>query len=254
LSSTDTMRARIASELNRALADTFGNSGETFATVVNRAINSAIRHYESQPFRWNQVRRNEWVTTANGVANVSLPANLLSLRKLEIIYSSAYYELPLLPIERVDNINRFPSMTAYSVPIPTGYGLESNVVVLAPPVNATRTLAATYIQRFLPTSCTGSYTAVIPVSGSYTLSVTTTASHNNRINGWYSDGAELIRARARADILINYIKKQEAIAEMQGIASRREPYLCVQEAIAYESLRDKTDDLLATGRVRPYCI
>jgi len=67
---TNYLRARIASELNRSLADAFGNSGETFATAVNRAINQAIAHYESQPFRWNKIRRSEWATSVAYTPNV----------------------------------------------------------------------------------------------------------------------------------------------------------------------------------------
>ena len=43
-------------------------------------------------------------------------------------------------------------------------------------------------------------TAVVPMAGSYSFTVTTSASHNNRLNGWTQDGAEVFVERAMAAI------------------------------------------------------
>lgn len=251
MSSTNDMRVRIASELNRALSDGFGNSGETVATAINRCINAAIQHYESTRFRWNEVRESEFATTVAGTRNVSLPANFISMDTLKLVYSGGYQKVTKRSWEEIDTKD---TRVSGSSGIPSEYTIYGNVLRLNPTPNAALTLVASFIKRELPTSCTGSYTAVIPIGSSYSLTVTSTASHNNRINGWFTDGEALIRARAKADMLINYIKKPEAIAEMQGVVSRREPYLSVQEGLAYERLADETSDALATGSVRPYCI
>lgn len=251
MSTTDVLRARIASELNRPLTGSFGNSGETFAIVVNREINAAIRHYQSQPFRWNQVMNSETNTTVSGTRSYSLPADFLSMTTLKLIYNGNYIPVKRASFEWIDA--RDTKVTAFTG-IPTRYAIYSNILRLFPAPNGAYTLVASYTKRFLPTSVTGSYTAVIPVAGSYTMTVTTTASHNNRLNGWTTDGSALIRARATAAIKINYLKNTQAIAEFEGILSRREPYLCAAEAVAYQQLVDETFDIVATGLIKAYPI
>lgn len=252
LSDTNALRDRIASELNRALSDPFGNAGELFAHAVNREINAAIFHYESQPFRWNQVRRSEWATTTAYSPNVTLPNDFIFMRKVEIIYNGRYYNIPKCGIDEIDCINHSPSLTAYSTSIPAKHAIEGDVLILAPPANAARTLAGTYIKRFLPTSVTDSTTTKIVFAGSHTITVTTTTSHKNRLNGWTTDGEELIRARAKAALRINYLSDADAIQEMAVIASRGEPFLSALEMFAYKSLADETFDALATGKIKGY--
>ena len=248
---------RIASELNRALSDSYGNSGETIGLIINRSINAAIRHYESYRFRWNEVRRREFGTTTAYDPNVSLPADFIMMTMLEVIYSNRYEPsggIERTTVEEVNELNYSPSLTAASVAIPAKYTIEGNLLVLAPPTNAARTLAGSFIRRFPPTSLTGSYTAQIPVAGSYSLTVTTTASHNSRINGWTTDGEELIRARAKADVLLNYLKHPEAMQEAAGLAFKGENFLSVHEMVAFKAIQDETFDAVATGRVKAYRI
>lgn len=249
---TNYLRTRIASELNRALGDAFGNSNETFAQCVNRAINSAISHYESQPFRWNMVRRSEFASTTAYTANVSLPADFVAMRSLEVIYSGRYYPIPKITPDEADRINFQPSLTSISTTIPVGYAVDNNVLVLAPPTAAVRTLAASYTKRFLPTSCTDSTTTIVVMGGNYSITVTTSTSHKNRLNGWTTTGDDLVIARAKADIKINYLFDPEAIQEMAVIASKGEDFLSVAEKQAYTALSDETNDALSTGRVRKY--
>lgn len=250
MGSTNDLRVRIGSELNRALSDSYGNAGESIATIINREINAAIAHYESNTFRWNHVRRSEFATATAGAQSVSLPADFIAMTRLEIIYSNQFFDIPKASVDEANTLNYRPSMTANSVPIPVRHAIDGNLLILAPPTNATRTLAASYIKRFLPTSLTGSYTTEIAVAGSYSITVTTTASHNSRMNGWTTDGEQLIRARAKAAVLINYLKKPEAIQEAAGIALRGESFLSVQEMNAYKGLADETFDALATGKIK----
>lgn len=253
MSSTNALRSRIASELNRALTDAFGNSGETFATVVNREINAAIQHYESTRFRWNEVRRFDFATTAAGVRSVSLPANFVMIDTLKIKYGGNLLDIRKISIEELDDKDTLISATSASG-IPSDYAVYGNVLQLYPAPGAAYTLVASYIRRFLPTSVTGSYTAVIPLSGSYSLTVTSSTSHVNRINGWTTDGEPLIRARARAAILINYLKKPDAIQEAALLASSRQSFLSVMEMQAFQALNDQTFDAVSMGRVRAYKI
>lgn len=254
LKDTNYLRARIASELNRELSNPFGNAGETFATVVNRAINQAIDHYASQPFRWNQVRRSQWVVTTAYVAEVSLPADFLSMNRLEITYGGRYVEIERTTLDQVEVINDRPSasLTGVASTLPSFYALDGNIAILAPPPNAAKTLAASYIKRYLPTSITDSTTTKLVFAGSLTITPTTTTSHKNRINGWTTDGDDLIVARAKAYIRINYLNDQDAIQEMAVIAGSGKEFLCAAEMQAYSALADEAFDMQSTGKVRKY--
>jgi hypothetical protein len=256
VSSKDTnyLRTRIASELNRELSNAFGNSGETFATVVNRAINTAIEFYASQPFRWNQVRRSQWAVTTAYTGDYTVPPDFLMMTRLEIMHSGRYIPIERTTLDEVNEINDMPSasLTGVASTLPNYYALDGNVVILSPPPNAAKTLAASYIRRYLPTSITDSTTTKYVFAGSLTMTVTATGSHKNRLNGWTTDGDALIVARAKADIRINYLNDQNAIQEMAVIASKGEDFLSVAEKQAYSSLADEAFDMQTTGKVRKY--
>ena len=117
------------------------------------------------------------------------------MNSLEVIYSGQYNEIPRGTVEEVNELNYKPSLTSVSISIPIRYTIDQNVLVLGPPTNAARTLVASYVKRFLPTSVTDSTTTVVVVGGNYSLTVTTTTSHKNRLNGWTTDGADLIALR-----------------------------------------------------------
>lgn len=249
---TNALRAQIASELNRSLADLFGNSGETFAMAVNREINNAIAHYESQPFRWNAVYRSQWATSTAYTPAVTIPPDFIEMRRLEIIYNGRFYPLEKVTLDEVSRTNFAPSLTAYSTALPGRYAIYGNSILLAPPTNAARTLAATYTKRYLPTSCTGSETTMHVFAGSLTVCVTSSGSHKNRTNGWTTDGAPLIRARAKASLRINYLSDGDAVQELSVIAARGEAFLSAMEAFAYKALADKTFDAYAIGKIKGY--
>lgn len=251
MSDTNTMRRRIASELNRSLDDAFGNTGETFATAVNRSINAAIQHYESTRFRWNEMRESEYKSTVSGTRQYALPGNMIRMDTLKLLYNGSYIDLQKRTWEEID---RKDTQQSGTTGIPTLYCIYGNMLRLFPTPNGAYWLSASYLKRDLPTSVTGSFTNYIPVSGAYSMTVTATASHLNRLNGWYQDGEELIRSRAIGELEIYYLKKPSAIAEMQGIMARREAFLNAREAMAYERLADETNDLVTTGFAVPYCV
>lgn len=235
------------------LTNAFGSQGETFATTVNCAINSAISHYESTRFRFNEKKNFDFAVSVAGTRTYSLPADFISMDSLKVKYSDSQLQLDKCSWEEIDA--KDTQISGNSRGIPCEYAIGGNVVRLWPiPNSITMTFQASYIRRFLPTSVTGSYTSVVPMAGSYSLTVTTTASHNNRCNGWTTDGEELIRARAVADIKINYRKNPTAIMEMQRLFAARETFLSIHERQAYERLSDETFDAVATGRIKGYAL
>lgn len=249
MSDTSALKARIASELGRALTLAYGNSGETFETAINREINAAIRHYESGRFRWNERNNVEWTTTVAGTRTYSLPADFLRMDTLKLVRNNQYQKIKRASWEAIDDKDLFVSGSSRG--IPCEFAIHGNQLRLYPVPQDAYTLVGSYIARTLPTSLSGSYTAQIPF-GSYSLTVTSTASHNNRVNGWTTDGADLIKARAKAAVQINYMKVPAAMSEAQLLAAGREDFLSIQEKNAYNALADKTFDALATGRIEGY--
>ena len=253
MSDTNTMRSRIASESQFPLGNSFGLTGETFATIVNRCINSAIKHYESMQTRFNERIGDQFSATTAGTRTYSLPPDFIRMTTLKLTYNGNFLDLKLKQWEelgfkdiRVDGTSRG---------VPNEYAIGGNLLRVFPvPNSATMTFYASYIHRFPGTSVTGSYTSVLPMAGSYSLTVTATASHNNRLNGWFNDGEELIRSRALADIKINYRRVPSAITEAQRLFSARESFLSIHERQAFERLSDETFDSLSTGRIEPYLL
>ena len=250
MSDTNALRQRIAEELGLRPANLLDWQGSniTVAYAVNREINSAIKHYESTRFRWNEVREATLATTVSGTRIYSLPAALVRLDTLKIIHSGAYIFMRPKTWEEIEE--RDTQVTG-SQGTPYEYAIYGNVLRLYPVPNAARTLIASYIRRYGPTSLTLSFCSVTTMGGG-SLTATLTGSHNNRMDGWTTDGEELIRARACAAIRINYLKDAAAVAEMSRLT--RDSFMSFREKIAFERLADEANDLQSSGFVKPYCI
>lgn len=253
MSDTNALRQRIAGELllrPENLVAFKGLPTLTFARAINHEINSAIRHYESTRFRWNETRESEFATTVSGTRVYSLPASLVRLDTLKVIYSTSYIPIHLRTWEEIEERDR--RVTAADG-VPTTAALYGNILRLYPVPNGAYTLVGSYIFRVRPTSLTASYCAIIAMGGG-SLTATSTASHNNRLDGWTTDGEELVRARALAGVEINYLKNERALVEMGMLAQAREPYLSVREQQAFTRLADEAQDFGAPGLIRPYNI
>lgn len=244
MSDYNELRARIADEINRRPSDLIGSPSLSVGYVINREINSAIRHYESTRFRWNEVRESEFATATSGTRNYSLPADFVQMDSLKLVYSGSYIILHKRTWHYLENQDRNVSQAEG---LPTEYATYGNVLRVYPTPNQTVTLVASYIKRFRPSSLTGSYCEVVTMGGG-SLTATSTESHNNPMNGWTTDGEELIRERAKAGVKINYLHDDQARLERVG------PFLSVGERVAFDRLADETSDALSTGKIEPYCV
>jgi len=248
---TNALRLRIADELDRQASDIIGSPSLSVGYAINREINSAIQHYESARFRWNQVRQTALFTTVNGTAIYSLPADFVRMDSLKISYAGAFVFQRKRAWEAVEERDL---QVSGSPGVPSEYVIYGNVIRFGPITpNGAYTAFGSYIRRFRPTSLTGSYCAIITMGGG-SLTATSSGSHVNHLDGWTTDGEELIRARAKAGFQINYARDQAAMLDMKMLEARGEPYLSIAEKIAYGKLSDETADAVATGRIRPYFI
>lgn len=248
MSDTNNLRARIAEELDRQPSDIIGSPSLSVGLVINREINNAIRHYESSRFRWNETRESEFATTVNGTRTYALPADFVRMDTLKLKYNNAFITVHA----RVwDDIEERDRQITGSLGIPHDFTIYGNILRLYPVPNQSLTLVGSYLHRIRPTSLTGSYCAVVTMGGG-SLTATSTASHNNRLDGWTTDGESLIRSRAVAAFEINYAKNEAAKLEMGALMQNREAYLSIRERQAYERLSDEAQDAQAAGIVRPY--
>ena len=237
MSDTNAMRARIQAELH---------DRTDLSQAINRSINDAIKHYESTRFRWNEFTETTIASTASGTQDYSLPGGFVSFDFLKVDYNGSWVPIRPWTWEEMSEADRDSDDSITG--LPTRYAVRGNIVRLFPIPNGAYSLVGSGIQRLGLTSLTGSY------CGSMTLTPTSTASHNNRLNGWFTDGEELIRARAKALVKINYLEDERALLEAGAITSRGRHFLSMMEMQAYERLADETSDALSSGRIKPYFI
>jgi len=105
------------------------------------------------------------------------------------------------------------------------------------------------------TGYTAQITAISNVGAAYTVTLSyvdrlTTLSGSSDANGWTNYAEELIRQRAKADILINQLRYPPAIQEAAAFGARGDQFLSGIEKGAYQNLRMESDDRVGTGRVR----
>lgn len=238
MSDTNSLRQVIADQLERQPSDFIGSPSLSVGYVINREINHAIQHYESTRFRWNEVREAAIATTVSGTEAYSLPADLVRLDTLKVILSATRFRLNPVPWEDIEDRARESGAQG----LPQDYVIYGNMVRVWPVPNASLSMVGSYIRRFRPTSLTGSYCLLI-VMGGASLSATTTASHNNRLNGWTTDGAELIRERAAAAVEIKYFHNQESRIEAGALAQAGLPFLSVLERHAFDRVALEREDI-----------
>lgn len=222
------MRTRIADEL---FATSFADSG--FTAAINREINSAIAHYETTRTRFNEVR--DWTvdTTVAGTRTYSLTSNFLHFDTLKLKYNDSFIVLNPITWDQMEEEDRQITATQG---VPEYFTVYAETLRLFPVPNGAYTLIGSYIRSYTPVSLTGS--------------ATSTASAN-AAHGWLNQGEEVIRNRARAAVEILYLKKPEAIVEMQHLLARDKPFLSRPEEVAFKALMDETIKALSTGLLRP---
>lgn len=251
MSTTVALRARIAEEIGRAETELIGSPSLSVGYVINRLINQSIDHYESARFRWNEVREDALATTVSGTRNYTLPPSFVRMDTLKLVYSGSFVPLRPWTWNQIEEEDR----TVSTAPgLPARFSIYGNILRLYPAPNGAYSLVGSYIRRFPPTSLTGSNCNGIIMPGGGTLTITATASHNSRRDGWTIQGADLIAARAKALYLIDYERDLGAAAESQALIATNQPYLSHREKQAFERLMDETNDAIATGLVRPYAL
>jgi len=248
MTSTAHLRTIIANELNRRPDEIIGSPSLSVGLVINREINSALKHYESMRTTWSERKDVVLRETVSGTRYYSLSTSLVRYVKIDSVkleYNNSYITLNPISWGEMEEKDR---QIDGSLGIPQDYVIYNSQMRMYPVPNQSMTILLAYLERPLLTSLTGSFT------GTGSSTPTSTASHHNRIGGWYEHGAALIKERAVASIRISYLRDSIAKQEQGVMKQRGLDFLSGREHDAYNALRDETNDQIATGRIRPYYI
>ncbi len=199
------MQDRIASELVRT----------DLTSQIQLAIRSAIKKFERKRFYFNEQRIT--LTTSSGqeyytsADNASIPY-IAEFDSVRITVNGTTYTLHKRDYNWIDQIQSNASYTGD----PTDYAYYGQQIRLYPIPYLARTVVLSIVNRFA------------------TLSATTDT------NAWMSDGEELIRQTAKADLLANVIRNNDRAMVMDALATR-----------ARDDLLAESTQRGATGKLRP---
>lgn len=213
-----TMVDRIEDEI----ADTSGN----LETQIQRAIKSAIAHYQRRRFYFNEkvatfstVAAQQWYSSSD----LSDIPNIVEIDRMAITIGSTNYPLNARSQQWIEDMYVGTSDTGDL----TDYAYYRQQIRLYPIPTAVRTITLSYVYQ--PSA----------------LSASTDS------NVWTTDAEELIRQRAKAVLKVDVLNDDRAAAEAVARTASRLPGLSALEGAAFEALVDETTRRVVTGRIRP---
>jgi len=208
-------------DMKTRIADELSRSDLT--TQIGLEILTAISHYENQRWWFGETRAT--ASTVASVAYVAMPTDLLDEDSLTVTLNGTKYQLTRRAYDWIDKVDsgQNPGQPSY-------FAFYQEQIRLYPIPDAVYTLTFSYIK---------SQTAL---------------SLDADTNDWTNAGEALIRARAKAAVRINYLNDAGALQEAQAYALNRQDFLCTQEAVAYRSLKQRSDNYVSTGQIEPWCI
>jgi len=122
-------------------------------SVVIRAVQAAIRHYERKRWPWNETTTT--LTASNGQLTLTVPSDFISLDLLEIQYQSATYSLSRRSFEEVRELNVTGNENKN---LPTSFAQRGDSFYLAPIPDSAYLVNCHYLQK-LPELSSNSMTS-----------------------------------------------------------------------------------------------
>lgn len=206
-----TMVDRIADEIARA----------DLKTQTEDAIRSAINNYAGERWWFNE-SVSYTICLSSSADTYPLPDNFERVDEYNLILTGP----TILQIDQqtFQTISDWQTGAAYGQP--TDFCIYESSIILFP----------------IPE--TSYFTMLSYVTTVSTLTFTTCT------NAFMTYGEELIRSRARADILINFLRDEGTTAEYLSIMQSGLPFYSHRERIAYSTMRMRANRRLTTGRLR----
>lgn len=203
MSTYGAMQDRIQNELKR----------QDLSAEVRLAINSAISHYQSNRFFFNTNRATR--DTSSSQEYYGLPTDYISLDSVVLTQNDSTWYLDEESFDMMERMATSPTHTGF----PARYAVYQEQLRLYPIPDGVYSMRMSYIR---------SLTAVSATSDT---------------NAWFTTGEEMIRNRAKADLLRSVIRGQESFQEAD-----------VYQSIAndeYTRLRKETAKREVSGHIHP---
>lgn len=201
------MVARIRSDLNR---------GSAHDSRIKQAIVDAIRFYRSYRLGWNQKRVETLIQEADEF--VDLPDDWLEVDQLVLEDDNSLDPLNERTYDWIDERFRDRNLSGR----PTDYAIQNRQLRLYPPADQSYSLVMSLLYELRDVSISAS---------------------DGATNAWMSEGEELIRKHAFADLLVYYIgadETQRGLMIREEVSSRVLPVLEAQAAREQSSGRIKS--------------
>ncbi len=211
---------RIADELARS----------DLTSQIKLAITTAVSFYQRERFYFNEARTATFATVLNQefytAADLAGIPNLIDIDTLRIAISSSYrYTLNKLTWQEIEDMSISSSMVGQ----PISWAYYNQAIRLYPIPNTAYTITVNAVSRLTPDPLT----------------------NDSDTNAWMTDGEELIRQRAKADLFCNVIRDPDAQAEARSFIGAGQNFLSALEKNAYTALRGETTQRLSSGHVTP---
>lgn len=196
------MQTRIADELARS----------DLTSQIKLAILTAIKYYEREPFYFNQT--SVTVPSVANTQNYALPSDFSLMKRMTLTVSTtSVFSVDPFPWEWIRQMTTMTTLIGQ----PTKYGIFGQQFYVYPiPDLSTYTFTEYYWQKFPALSASGD------------------------TNAWMVDGEELIRCRAKWDLLTNVIRDPEE-AQVQ--------YSVCKDAL--DNLSASSSRRISAGRILP---
>ena len=212
MSTYGTMQDRIATELKRS----------NLTARIQEAIQSAIKHYETNRFWFNE-KTTTLVTTPSN-EDMSLSSDFVELDSIKFVTSTYGHTLYPRTFQYIEEVNT--SVGSYEG-IPEDYAIYGDAIKLYPVPDATYTISVSYLYRLSSLSATAD------------------------TNAWMTTGEELIRKRAKADIRLNLLEDERTRTELMMMSQLGKDFLTKEEEIAYNNLVSSSVRRASSGKIRP---
>lgn len=205
MSTFGTMQDRIADEIART----------DLTTQIKRAIQTVIRHYERERFFFNENQATFTTSISQEYyqeSDFASAPSIVEIDSMRVTKNGSTYTLLRRDFAYIDSIQ---SNSAYTG-TPTDYAYYNKKIRLYPIPDAANVMVVSHVTK--------------PA----TLSATTDT------NAWMTEGEEMVRLKAKADIYLNVIRDPQEAVVMEQAAR-----------MAKETVWEETVRRISSGRLRP---
>lgn len=202
------MVSRIGDELVRTDLD----------SQITAAISSAVQHYRGERWWFTEVR-DKTLSLTNSLEFYPLFDDFAELDQFRIIIGRNFIPMDQ---QHYDTIQTWQTNNIFGQP--TDFAIYDGMVFLYPIPSQ-------------PYSTLMSYVKEVPLPS---MAADT--------NEFFTYGEELIRSRARSDIMLNVLRDDGALQEYMMMGA--EPFYSRREAIAYHALRGRSERRTSGARIR----